>query len=145
MKQLCVLLAVAVTAMLILAQTNAHQPLAGRWDLTIKTPTDTYPSWMEFSEANGSPDVRIVGRVASVHPATALKLSGSHMSFSSSEYFGKEITVTWEMSVTNGKLSGTQKREDGVEGRITGVRAPALDREPPNNWRTPETLFKEKI
>jgi hypothetical protein len=66
------------------------------------------------------------------------------LSFTSSEYFGKQITVAWEMSITNGKLSGTQKREDGVEGRITGVRAPALHREPPKNWAAPEALFNGK-
>jgi 3-keto-disaccharide hydrolase len=144
MKQLCVLLVAAVTATPALAQMNAHQPFAGRWDLTIKTPTDSYPSWMDFTEASGTPTVRIVGRVASVHPATGVKLSGSHLSFTSSEYFGKEITVTWEISSTNGKLSGTQKREDGVEGRITGVRAPALHREAPKNWGNPEALFNGK-
>jgi hypothetical protein len=143
-KQLCLLLFVAVTGILGLGQTNARQPFAGRWDLTIKTPTDTYPSWMEFSEANGTPEVRIVGRVASVHPATAVKLGGSQLSFTSSEYFGKQITVTWLMSVTNGKLSGTQRREDGVEGRITGVRGPALHSEPPKNWGASEALFNGK-
>ena len=144
MKQVCVLLAVAFICIASFAQTDVQQPFAGRWDLTIHTPTDTYPSWMEFSEANGSPEVKIVGRVASVHPATAVKLSGSHLSFTSSEYFGKQIGVTWEMSVTNGKLNGTQKREDGVEGQITGSRAPALHREPPKNWRAHEALFNGK-
>jgi Domain of Unknown Function (DUF1080) len=144
MKQLCFLLGVVVTGMLALPQTNARQPFAGRWDLTIKTPTDSYPCWMEFSEATGTPEVRIVGRVASMHPATAVKLDGSQLSFTSSEYFGKQITVAWEMSITNGNLSGTQKREDGVEGRITGVRAPTLHREPPENWAAPEALFNGK-
>ena len=127
-----------------LAQTDARHPFAGRWDLTIGTPTDTYPSWMEFSEGNASPEVRIVGRVASVHPATGVKLSGSNLSFTSSEYFDKEIPVSWEMRVTNGKLTGTQKRDDGVQGRITGVPAPALHSDPPKNWAAPETLFNGK-
>jgi hypothetical protein len=66
------------------------------------------------------------------------------LSFTSSEFFGKEINVTWEMSVANGKLTGTQKRADGVTGWIAGVRAPALHREPPKNWGTPESLFNGK-
>jgi hypothetical protein len=57
---------------------------------------------------------------------------------------GKEIAVTWELRATNGKLSGIQKREDGVTGRITGERAPALHREPPKNWGAPEALFNGK-
>jgi hypothetical protein len=144
MKQLGLLLVLGVVGIPALAKSDAHQPFAGRWDLTIKTSTDAYPSWMEFSEANGSPEVRIVGRVASVHPAKDVKVSGSHLSFVSSEYFGEEIAVTWELRATNGKLSGIQKREDGVTGRITGERAPALHRQPPKNWGAPEALFNGK-
>jgi Domain of Unknown Function (DUF1080) len=144
MKQFCLMLAVAIAGIPAPAKSDAQQPFGGRWDLTITTPTDTYPSWMEFSQAGGSPEVRIVGRVASVHSATDVKLNGSQLSFTSSESFGKEITVTWELSATNGKLSGTQKREDGVTGRITGVPAPALHRAPPKNWSAPEALFNGK-
>jgi 3-keto-disaccharide hydrolase len=85
-----------------------------------------------------------VGRVASVHPAKDVKTSGSRLSFTSSESFGKDISVTWELNAANGKLSGTQKREDGVTGRITGVRAPALHRAVPKNWGAPEALFNGK-
>ncbi len=144
MKQLCVFLALAATALPALSKRDANTPFTGRWDLTVRTPADTYPSWMEFSESNGSPEVRIVGRVASVHPAKDAKVSGSHLTFTSSESFGKEIEVTWEITVTNSKLTGTQKRADGVTGRITGVRAPALHREPPKNWGAPESLFNGK-
>ena len=37
------------------AQDGAKSPFAGRWDLTIKTAADTYPSWMEFAAEGGSP------------------------------------------------------------------------------------------
>jgi hypothetical protein len=117
------------------------QPFKGRWDLTVTTPQDTYPSWMEFT----APDsVRVVGRVASVHPATAVKVDGSHLSFTTSEWFEKEIKVTWDMTVKVGKIAGTQKREDGVSGRIAGVLAPALNRTPPAAWTNPESLFNGK-
>jgi hypothetical protein len=88
MKQLGLLLVLGVVGNPALTKDDAHQPFAGRWDLTIKTSTYRYPSWMEISEANGSPGVRIVARVASVHPAKDVKVSGSHLSFASSEYFG---------------------------------------------------------
>src|ERR1039457_7470130 len=65
---------------------EAAQPFAGRWDLTVNTPKDTYPSWMEFTESGGQPQVRVVGRVASVHPATDVKLDGSRLSFTTSEW-----------------------------------------------------------
>lgn len=131
-----------LTFVLILAAASASaQPFTGRWDLTITTPKDTYPSWMEFKASN---DVRVVGRVASVHPATDLKLEGSHLAFTTSEWFGKQIKVTWEMTIKGGKIAGTQKREDGVTGQVAGVPAPALNRKPPAAWTSPEPLFNGK-
>ena len=71
---------VSIAAVALLAPgrwLEAAQPFAGRWDLTVTTPKDTYPSWMEFTQSGGQPQVRVVGRVASVHPATGVKLDGS--------------------------------------------------------------------
>src|SRR6266568_3569082 len=113
MKSLCLVIVVAAAA---LAEAQSSQPFAGRWDLTVTTPKGTYPSWMEFSENGGSPQVRVVGRVASVHPATEVKLEGTRVAFSTMEWFEKEIPVSWEMTVAGGKITGHQKRSDGVEG-----------------------------
>lgn len=96
---------------------------------------------MEFT---GDGSVRIVGRVASVHPAKDVKVEGGHLTFSTEEWFGKEIPVSWDMNVKSGKITGTQKRSDGVQGRIAGVKAPALDRKPPAAWGNPEPLFNGK-
>ncbi len=126
-----------------LSQKNA-KPFDGRWDLTIVTAKDTYPSWMEFSDGGGQPEVRVVGRVASVHPAKDVKVDGSHVSFTTSEWFNGDIPVGWDIHVVGGKLSGTQKRSDGVEGKLTGVPAPALNRKPPVAWSTPEPIFNGK-
>jgi len=127
--------------LVVFAASVSAQPFTGRWDLTITTPKDTYPSWMEFKALN---DVRVVGRVASAHPATEVKVEGSHLSFTTSEWFGKQIKVTWDMTVKGGKIAGIQKREDGVSGQIAGVPAPALNRKPPAAWTSPEPLFNGK-
>src|SRR5205085_10946694 len=119
MKTLCLVIVVAAVALSpALSKKENAQPLAGRWDLTVTTPKGTYPSWMEFSENGGSPQVRVVGRVASVHPATEVKLEGTHLAFSTMESFEKEIPVSWEMTVAGGKITGRQKRSDGVEGQL---------------------------
>jgi len=119
-------------------------PFTGRWDLTIKTPNETYPSWMECTKENGKPAVRVVGRVASVHPAQDVRLEGNELTFTTQEHFGKEIPVTWEFHEESGKLSGKQKRSDGVTGDITAESAPALDRKMPARWTEPERLFNGK-
>lgn len=117
------------------------QAFAGRWDLTIVTPKETYPSWMEVTDKAGTPEVRIVGRVASVHPAKEVKLEGRRLAFTTEEWFGGEIPVTWEITNEGGKLSGSQRRSDGIEGRLSGVPAPALRRKAPAAWSAPEPLF----
>jgi Domain of Unknown Function (DUF1080) len=140
---LTLLAAAGFTATAFFAQT-ASSPFKGRWDLTIKTPKETYPSWLEVSDEGGNPGVRIVGKVASVHPATNVKLEGAHLTFSSTESLGNDIPVDWDVNISGRKLTGTQKRSDGVSGQIAGVPQPALDRQTPAEWTDPQPLFDGK-
>jgi hypothetical protein len=144
MKQFCVALIGAATLLVPALSSNEKSRFAGRWDLTIVTPKDTYPSWMEFTETNGQAEVRVVGRVASVHPAKDVKLDGAHLTFTTSEYFEGRIPVTWDITAAGGKLQGRQKRSDGVLGQIAGVPAPALKDKAPAAWSAPEQLFDGK-
>ncbi len=123
------------------AQPASKDPFAGRWDLTVKTAHETYPSWLEFTDDQQTPSIRVQGRVSSVHPASNVKKTGSQVTFTSSEWFGKPTAVTWSVTAANGKLTGTQKREDGTTGQITGVPAPALHRPVPAAWTKPTPLF----
>jgi hypothetical protein len=141
MKQFSLALTATVALLAPGLSLEAAQPFAGRWDLTVTTPKDAYPSWMEFTQSGGQPQVRVVGRVASVHPAANVKLDGSRLSFTTSEWFDGEIKVTWEFQAAGGKLTGTERRADGVEGQIVGVPAPALKRKAPAAWAKPEPLF----
>jgi Domain of Unknown Function (DUF1080) len=144
MKYFNFLVAGATVFLALMLAQNKSQPIVGRWDLTITTPKGTYPSWMEFSDKGGTPQVRVVGRVASVHRATDLMLDGAHLTFTTSEWFEKEIPVTWDITESGGKLSGTERRSDGVTGKLEGVRAPTLKRKAPATWAQPESLFDGK-
>lgn len=145
MKTFCVAVLFAA-ALLVPAFSRQGNPggFAGRWDLTIQTADAAYPSWLEVTSNGAAPAVRIVGRVASVHPASDVKLEGSHLTFTTSEWFGKDIPVSWEMTVAGWQIHGTQKRSDGVTGQISGVPAPALDRPAPASWSKPQPLFNGK-
>jgi hypothetical protein len=144
MKPLSIVIIAGAAAWIAAGQGHAtRSPFAGRWDLTIVAPKDTYPSWMEFRESGGEPAVRVVGRVASVHPAADVKVDGNRLTFVTKEWFGGDKDVTWEFNAEDGKLTGTQKRP-GVEGKITGVHAPALNRKPPEAWSDSEPLFNGK-
>lgn len=114
--------------------------LLGRWDLTVKTAVDSYPSWLEISEGG----VRIEGRVSSVHPAKNVKQTATGLTFTSDEYLGKQVNVEWEIHENGGKLTGKQKRADGTTADIAGVPAPALNRQAALEWSNPEALFNGK-
>jgi 3-keto-disaccharide hydrolase len=111
---------------------------AGRWDLTIQSNGETYPSWIEVSEG-AEPTVRIVARTGSVHPAHDVKLENSKLTFSE----GNQNGTQWEFSLSGDALTGTVKHR-GVTGEVSGVHAPALDRKPPAAWSNAEPLFNGK-
>ena len=127
-----------VASALLSAQANPD--FNGKWDLTVKTPDAPYPSWMQVD----GDSVRVVGRVASVHPVSDVKFENSQLTFSSKESFGKQIPVKWEFRTDGEKLSGKQMRSDGVTGEIMGVRAPPLTRDMPKNWSKPKPIFDGK-
>ena len=140
----CTLLLLSAAVTVLSAPAAELPSLDGRWDLTIKTAAETYPSWLEISGEGSSPSVQIVGRVASVHPASEVKFHAGRLSFASMESLGKHIPVTWEVELANdGRLTGVQQRSDGVRGEITGNRASALDRKV-SDWSKSEPLFNGK-
>jgi len=112
--------------------------------LTIQTASEKYPSWIEVLGSGMDAQVQIVGRVASVHPATNVKLEGNHLRFESTEYLGKTAAVSWDLTHGGNRITGMQKRADGTEGEITGLRAPRLERPSPAGWSEPEALFDGK-
>jgi hypothetical protein len=144
MKRLLTFTALGIAALLpLILHGGPGAGLDGRWDLTVKIPGDQYPSWVEIKNSAGTPEVRVVGRVASAHPATNVKVEGSRIVFHTQEWFGKNTEVDWVLQLAGSRLKGTQKRGD-ITGQITGERAPTLDRPMPAAWSQPEPLFNGK-
>lgn len=114
-----------------------NSPFTGRWDLTMVTPQATYPDWMEFAEEGPTGVIRLVGRTGSVHPASDVKVRGSHLTFTSPE-------GAWDITASGHKLSGTLHSSKGAEAQLSGVPAPALKRPAPASWSAPEPLFNRK-
>jgi len=155
----------AVTGSPGMAQRRAYAPYAGRWDLTITARGETYPSWMEVSDRGGEVTVIVVGRAGTLHGSDNIGLEAvpvttspglntsavqlgdqtvaSQLAFTTLESFGKseKIPVRWSIESAGNKITGTQARGDGVEGKISGERAPALKRKNPQKWTDPEPLF----
>lgn len=156
MKRFCAILIFAAAVLIPALSQQPNSAFLGRWDLTVTTPTATYPSWMEVVEKDGNLQVRAQEREGSVHPVAAVKVSGSTLTVTlaaaTPERAASEGRAAraaqpaflWELTAKGGKLSGVQKRGDNVEGKMAGVRAPALKRAMPNAWGNPEPLFNGK-
>ncbi len=121
----------------------APSPFAGRWDITVTTPRESYPGWMELVERGGKPEVRIQPRTGSVHPAAGVELDGAHLVLTVSAADTKAPALTWTLDVKGDKLTGVQQSGYAVS-QLAGVRAPELKREPPQAWTNPEPLFDGK-
>jgi hypothetical protein len=148
-----------------MAQRRAYAPYAGRWDLTITAGGETYPSWIEVSDKDGVVTVVVVGRVSGLHGSDNVRIEAvpvtttpglngsavqlgdqtvaSQLAFTTLEAFDasdKKVPVRWTIESAGNKITGTQKRGDGVEGTITGEGAPVLKRKAPAKWGPPEPL-----
>jgi hypothetical protein len=129
MRQICGTVLVAVVSLAPLCAADAASPFSGRWDLTIVSSQGTYPSWMEFADEGGTPAIRIVGRVGSVHPVQNAKVDGSKLTFD-------DGPGRWEITVKDRRLTG-----QSPGGQLTGVPAPRLVPKVYDAWSAPQPLF----
>ena len=127
MKPLRGLPVIAVALLAPAASKAAENPFAGRWDITVTSPKESYPGWMELVERGGKPEVRIQPRAGSVHPAAGVELDGAHLVLTVSAADTKAPALTWTLDVKGDKLTGVQQSGSAVS-QLAGVRAPALKR-----------------
>jgi hypothetical protein len=140
MRQLCGVFGAAV----LLLGAAGKDPFTGRWDLTVKTSSATYPAWVEVVDTDGKPEARIQPRGGSVRPAHEVKLDGSRLVITISPAAEDRPAVTWELSVKGSALTGAVKRGQEVQAQIAGQRAPELKNKPPKNWLPAQALFNGK-
>lgn len=110
-------------------------PFVGRWDFNVGPRS---ANWLGVSAANGSLEIRFQPTGGNVYDVKDYKLEGSHLHLN----LGRDFT--WDLNAADsGQLTGVQKRGT-KEIRLTGVRAPALNRPEPAAWGSPEPLFNGK-
>ena len=132
MKQFC-LAFLAASSLL-----HAANPFVGRWDITITTPKDSYPDWMELIEKDGKLDGRIQPRGGAVRPIASATMNGSRLSVTQSGTPGGHMGPCGRRR----KLSGTQKRGD-TDGE-SAASVPEARPKMPKAWTKPEPLFNGK-
>ena len=124
------------------AQSDSAKPFLGRWDLTLKAPDREYPSWIEIEQQNGKLSAQFVGRWGNARTLPKIEIDGAHITFvSPKEEEGLKQDMAFEGTLTGKTLSGTITGLGSTPWTWTGVRAPALDRNPSPQWGKPIQLF----
>lgn len=121
------------------------KPFLGRWDLTLKAPENTYPSWLEIRQEDGQLRAQMVSRWGNARPLPKIELFNGRLMFvSPKEEEDRKDDMVFEGILVGNMLSGTTTGPDGTPWRWTGRRAPALHRTSTPKWGRPIALFNGK-
>lgn len=138
------LLIVSISVSTLNAQSSI-KPFLGRWDLTLKTPTQELPSWIEISEERGQPKILMVGISNHATPLLQVQVKEGEIEFLSpkgEEGFSEDME--FKGKVSGGQLVGTTTSPSGTSWQWIGRRAPALNKKGVPKWSKPITLFNGK-
>ncbi|MBZ5616482.1 MAG: DUF1080 domain-containing protein [Acidobacteriia bacterium] len=125
--------------------TVSAQSFVGRWDLTLKTPSREYPSWLEITQENGQLKALLVSRWGQARPLPKIELSHGQITFvSPQEEEDRKDDMVFVGTLSGQKLSGTTTGQDGTPWQWTGERAPDLKRKAEPKWGEPRALFNGK-
>lgn len=135
--------AVPLTALNHAAALIPGEALIGRWDLTLKNATETYPSWMEVKLSGNRALVgSFVSRGGSARPVSIVTISGSNFRFAIPPQWERgDGDLVVEGTLADGRISGTVTEPNGARATFTGVRAPSLERTAPAVWGAPIAVF----
>lgn len=98
----------------------------GAWDLDIKRPSGSFPSWFEISEDGG----RYVGIWGSSRPIQTIDTDSNKLHFSlPPQYEGCSSDLRFELVIDGDRCSGLAWIWDEEPYPVEGRRAPALERE----------------
>jgi hypothetical protein len=124
---------------------GADQPFLGRWDLTLKTPTRPYPSWLELYEAQGQLKANMVGRWGNARPLPQVAIGHGALMFTSpKDEENRSTDMVFKARLIGEKLIGTTTGPDGATWTWVGERAPSLERPAAPQWGKTISLFNRK-
>jgi hypothetical protein len=155
MKRQCAMAlgnAVLLVSLLVCFTTRSHtqasgsdQSFLGRWDLTLKTPVQEAPSWLEITQEGGQFHARMTSRWGHPRPLPKVEIANGHIMFvSPKEEEERKDDMVFEGKLSGDTLTGTTTGPDGTPWRWTGVRAPDLKRTSAPKWGKAIPLFDGK-
>jgi hypothetical protein len=117
--------------------------ILGRWDLTIITGDQSYPSWVEFTLRKETELMgRFVGRSGSARHITQIDYRNGELMFRVPvQYEPNSSDLVFKGNLAGDKLEGTTEGARGNTIAWSGVRAPALRRSNLPAWGAPTRLF----
>ena len=125
--------------------TVTAQSFLGRWDLTLKTPSREYPSWLEITQESGQLKALLVSRWGHARPLPKIEISHGQITFvSPKDEEDRKDDMVFVGTLSGQKLSGTTSGQDGTPWRWTGERAPDLKIRVEPTWGKPTSLFNGK-
>jgi hypothetical protein len=125
------------------AQPAPAPPIIGRWDITVTTPKDRYPSWLEVRRSGNRMLVgQFVGRSGSARPISRIEFSSGIVRFSlPPQWESGDRDFHFEGKLEGDRLSGWMTDDGGAKYEWTASRAPLLRRQTPPEWGAPVALF----
>ena len=126
------------------SETGSIKPYLGRWDLTVTTPTEERPSWIDLSEGHGQVEGLMVGFWGHATPTGTVQLKNGEIEFTAPTDEGFDEGTIFKGKLAGGQLAGTATSPKGVSWHWTGQRAPALQRKSAPHWGETVRLFNRK-
>jgi hypothetical protein len=123
--------------------TAGDAAFAGRWDLTITTPTQERASWIAISDNKGELQGLMIGLWGHATP-TAIRSAHGEIEFGVPEDEGFPGGSVFRGKLVGEGLSGTVTTVNGAVWPWTGRRAPELARKTATAWGAPTSLFNGK-
>ncbi len=142
-----VVLALFGAAIALHAQDGSYKHFVGRWDMTLNSANQKYPSWLEITEQNGQLSAQYVGRWGNARALPKIEIKGDHIIFvSPKEEEGTKTDLVFDGVLSGKHMSGTITGPDGAPWSWVAVPGPASDPHPRNpgdisNWAMPVQLF----
>jgi hypothetical protein len=115
-------------------------PLAGTWDITVRTSGGDAFSWLEVERSGANLVGRFVGRVGSARPLSKIEFSQGTFRFTMPRQY-EDNDLQFEGKLEADQLTGTVTGYDKTPCAWTAKRAPRLKRERPPQWDRPLSLF----
>jgi hypothetical protein len=123
-----------------------NPPVIGRWDLTVKSADESYPSWLEVQRSGYETLVgSFVGRFGSARPISRVQFGDGRLQFSVPPQWERPPNdLTFDGKLDGDELKGEMTDEKGQHLTWTGKRAPSLKRDHAPHWGEPIELFNGK-